>query len=183
MSLFEEWKKQGYEEKDQQKLKNFWSNWFPVERDIYADILKTPNEKVVGTVKELSERFKVTPLQIVGFIDGINSSLNDSIDVEGLSEDTSVTLDIDLEKLYKNMVESEADWLYGLTEWEEIFTEEKRKELYKEQKISHTFKREVKKVGRNDPCPCGSGKKYKNCCMKKDMEAEKALHAKMNAVV
>ena len=22
----------------------------------------------------------------------------------------------------------------------------------------------VKKVGRNDPCPCGSGKKYKNCC-------------------
>lgn len=24
------------------------------------------------------------------------------------------------------------------------------------------------KVGRNDPCPCGSGKKYKNCCLKKD---------------
>jgi preprotein translocase subunit SecA len=22
--------------------------------------------------------------------------------------------------------------------------------------------------GRNDPCPCGSGKKYKQCCMKKD---------------
>ncbi len=27
-----------------------------------------------------------------------------------------------------------------------------------------TFKRTEKKVGRNDPCPCGSGKKYKNCC-------------------
>lgn len=26
--------------------------------------------------------------------------------------------------------------------------------------------RDHKKVGRNDPCPCGSGKKYKNCCMK-----------------
>ena len=25
-----------------------------------------------------------------------------------------------------------------------------------------------KKVGRNDPCPCGSGKKYKNCCLNKD---------------
>ena len=24
----------------------------------------------------------------------------------------------------------------------------------------------VKKIGRNDPCPCGSGKKYKNCCGK-----------------
>ena len=24
--------------------------------------------------------------------------------------------------------------------------------------------RKVKKIGRNEPCPCGSGKKYKNCC-------------------
>ena len=29
-----------------------------------------------------------------------------------------------------------------------------------------TFKRETPKVGRNDPCPCGSRKKYKNCCGK-----------------
>jgi preprotein translocase subunit SecA len=27
-----------------------------------------------------------------------------------------------------------------------------------------TVKRDAKKVGRNDPCPCGSGKKYKKCC-------------------
>ena len=33
-----------------------------------------------------------------------------------------------------------------------------------------TFRREQPKVGRNDPCPCGSGKKYKNCCMNKDLE-------------
>lgn len=28
----------------------------------------------------------------------------------------------------------------------------------------------VEKAGRNDPCPCGSGKKYKQCCLKKDQE-------------
>jgi len=28
-------------------------------------------------------------------------------------------------------------------------------------------KRSTPKVGRNDPCPCGSGKKYKDCCGKK----------------
>ena len=28
--------------------------------------------------------------------------------------------------------------------------------------------RAAKKVGPNDPCPCGSGKKYKKCCMQKD---------------
>ncbi len=28
------------------------------------------------------------------------------------------------------------------------------------------------KIGRNDPCPCGSGKKYKNCCLQKDVASE-----------
>jgi uncharacterized protein YecA (UPF0149 family) len=27
-----------------------------------------------------------------------------------------------------------------------------------------TLRRDVPKVGRNDPCPCGSGKKFKKCC-------------------
>ena len=30
--------------------------------------------------------------------------------------------------------------------------------------------RHVTKIGRNDPCPCGSGKKYKNCCLDKDQQ-------------
>ena len=30
----------------------------------------------------------------------------------------------------------------------------------------------AKKVGPNDPCPCGSGKKYKKCCMQKDKKAD-----------
>jgi len=33
-----------------------------------------------------------------------------------------------------------------------------------------TFRREAVKVGRNEPCPCGSGKKYKNCCVNKASE-------------
>ena len=33
---------------------------------------------------------------------------------------------------------------------------------------STTPYRSDKKVGRNDPCPCGSGKKYKNCCGKNE---------------
>jgi len=33
-----------------------------------------------------------------------------------------------------------------------------------------TFRRDGKKVGRNDPCPCGSGKKYKKCCLPKEPE-------------
>ncbi len=32
-----------------------------------------------------------------------------------------------------------------------------------------------KKVGRNDPCPCGSGKKYKNCCLRKEQQGAMAV--------
>ncbi len=34
-----------------------------------------------------------------------------------------------------------------------------------------TFERDLPKVGRNDPCPCGSGKKYKKCCLRKEKAA------------
>ncbi|XBO30381.1 SEC-C metal-binding domain-containing protein [Paraburkholderia fungorum] len=33
-----------------------------------------------------------------------------------------------------------------------------------EQKLTATIQRTEPKVGRNDPCPCGSGKKFKKCC-------------------
>jgi len=34
-----------------------------------------------------------------------------------------------------------------------------------------TVRRAGPRIGRNDPCPCGSGKKYKKCCMAKDQAA------------
>jgi len=37
------------------------------------------------------------------------------------------------------------------------------------------------KTGRNDPCPCGSGKKYKRCCLAKDQAAEHATLAATRA--
>ena len=72
----------------------------------------------------------------------------------------------DKKELYKGMVGAEADWLYNLPQWKEIFDEETLKELYHEQKISTTVVKE-QRVYPNDPCPCGSGKKYKKCCGRK----------------
>ena len=48
-------------------------------------------------------------------------------------------------------------------EKDKLLDEEKRKELYKAQKRSMIVVK-GKKIGRNEPCPCGSGKKYKFCC-------------------
>ena len=105
-------------------------------------------------------------MTMTGFLDGINDSLKVQNPIEEMEEDTKVNLGFDKALLYKNMVAAEADWLYNLEEWQDIFDEETRKALYKEQKSSTTIVKDAK-VYPNDPCPCGSGKKYKKCCGKK----------------
>ena len=62
------------------------------------------------------------------------------------------------------MLEAGADYLYGLPQWLDILGEDKIQEITKKYKQSKTVRRESPKIGRNDPCPCGSGKKYKHCC-------------------
>ena len=166
MALLETWRKLAYEtEMDQKQASEFWGGYFQLEKGIYENILSTPETVVKGTVKELADKFGVEVLMMVGFLDGINDSLKVANPIETMEEDTEVSLDYDKEKLYYNMVGAKADWLYELPQWDAILTPEKRKELYKNQKASGTV-RTAKKIFPNDPCPCGSGKKYKKCCGK-----------------
>ncbi len=166
MALLEQWRDMAYSESvDRQKLQTLWTEYFQLEKNIYAELLKNPDEAVSGTVKELAEKYGVDLMTMTGFLDGINDSLKVPNPIEEMEEDTAVSLDFDKELLYKNMVAADAEWLYNLPEWEQIFDEGKRKALYKEQKASTTI-RKPEKVYPNDPCPCGSGKKYKKCCGK-----------------
>ena len=145
-TLLEQWRNIAYDESaDRGQLQRFWGTYFQIEKEIYEQLLTNPDEEVKGTVKELAE------------------SLKEPNPIETMDENTEVSLAFDKEKLYKNMVAAKADWLYELPQWKEIYSEEELKKLYKEQKESTTIRKE-KKIGRNDPCPCGSGKKYKKCC-------------------
>ena len=163
-TLLDQWRSIAYNENaDRNKLQALWQRYFLQERDIYAELLKNPDEVVSGTVKELAEKYNVELLTMVGFLDGINDSLKEQNPIETMAEDTVVNLGFDKELLYKNMVAAEADWLYNLDAWKEIYDEETRKRLFLEQKKSNTVINESK-IYPNDPCPCGSGKKYKKCC-------------------
>ncbi len=167
-TLYEQWTGMAYSETaDKGELKKLWQDYFLKEKEIYSILLKDPDTEVKGTVKELAEKYEVDIMTMTGFLDGINESLVTANDLENMDEDTVVSLGFDKELLYKNMVAAKADWLYGLPEWDDIFTKEKRDELYKEQKKAGTYVREGRKIGRNEPCPCGSGKKFKQCCMGK----------------
>ncbi len=167
MALLEKWREVAYDDAaGKDKLQALWAAYFKEEKEIYAQLLKNPEEVVRGTVRELADRYQVSVMTMTGFLDGINDSLKEANPIEEMEEDTEVNLGFDKALLYKNMVAAEADWLYNLEEWDQIFDQDTRKALYKEQKSSTTIVKETK-IYPNDPCPCGSGKKYKKCCGKK----------------
>lgn len=164
MALLENWQKVAYNEKtDKQELQRFWQRYFLLEKGVYEKLLSNPDERVEGTVKELAEKYGLSVMDMTGFLDGINESLVEPNPIDTMEEDTVVSLAFDKEKLFKNMVDAKADWLYQLPMWDEIYDADTKKRLYLEQKKSGTVV-VGKKIGRNDLCPCGSGKKYKFCC-------------------
>ena len=166
MTMLENWRNTAYgKDMNSREGQMFWGNYFAIEKGIYEQLLSNPNEIVSGTVKELAQKYETDTFIMTGFLDGIDDSLVTKNPIDTMDENTVVSLHFDLETLYKEMVEAKADWLYELPQWNNLLSLERRKELYKEQKKSGTIVKE-KKVGRNDPCPCGSGKKYKFCCGK-----------------
>ncbi len=164
MSLYENWVRMAYNERGE-ALGSFWDQYMPLEQKIYEDIIGNKTKSVKGTVKEISDKYNFEPVLLMGFLDGINDATGNTLNMEELTEDSKVNITIDFEKLYKKMVEYKADHLYSLKEWANVYSEEELASFYKEQKTSRTVVKD-KKVGRNDPCPCGSGKKYKQCCAK-----------------
>lgn len=164
MGLLKDWRDHAYGLDDRTpEGKQFWLNYFQIEKGIYEIILQNPKEVIKGTIKELAEKYGTTIEIMVGFLDGIDESLKAPNNLEEATEDTEVTIDIDTEKLYMNMVSCNAEWLYTLPQWDAIYDKATRDALYKKEKSSHTVVK-APKIGRNDPCPCGSGKKYKKCC-------------------
>ena len=166
MSLFNDWNDL-LEGQNKGTVDAFWEEYSNTEIKIYKHILSHKDEHLKGKVGDLVDFFGVDKVIFVGFLDGVNTSLNgEQLDLKKITLDSEIDLDIDFEKLYFNMHKADADYLYSLEEWDDVLPIERREEIYKEYRRSRTVHVE-KKPGRNEPCPCGSGKKYKNCCGKK----------------
>lgn len=164
MGLFGQWKETASKERSQGENDKFWNTYLEKEKKIYESLLENHTSVTEGALGELAGRFDMDPVTFSGFLDGINTSLVKEIKLDDISEDSVLRLEIDFEKLYWNMLEAKAEWLYTLEQWDGILSSEKRAEItrdFKQSKMAVSTK-----VGRNDPCPCGSGKKYKKCCGK-----------------
>ena len=167
MSLFEDWKALTEVERSHQEHNAFWTAYFDMEKEGYQRILANHGQVLEGKLSALAGEFNMSETEFTGFLDGINTSLSESAELklEALTSESDVKLEVEYEKLYFNMLNAKASWLYELDEWKPILSEEKRKEIAKAFRASKIFVAD-QSIGRNDPCPCGSGKKYKKCCGK-----------------
>lgn len=166
MSLYSQWQELCQVEREEQQHHEFWNNYLMAEKENYVKVLENKDKVFEGTIAELSKEFGMTPVYFAGFIDGGNTSLKNEIDLDKLEEDYTVKLDFDFEKLYYNMHDARASWLYELEQWNDVLSKDKIKDITRQWRLSQQAV--STKIPRNSPCPCGSGKKYKKCCGKKE---------------
>ena len=153
MSLLTQWRALSENLETQEAEIKFWEEYLKVEASIYNEILNNKVEVVEGKVSDLANTYNTSVEYFMGFIDGISESLKEDIVLEEIEADSQISLKIDFEKLYFNMLSVEAEWLYTLPGWEGILSAEERKEIEKSYKKTKTVVKE-KTVGRNEPCPC-----------------------------
>ncbi len=164
MTLYKQWKEL-IENQTDETFDEFWKEYSETEKKIYSSILDNPNQPLQGTFGELTEKFHADPKLFMGFLDGIQTSLDQAFSLESIDATSPISLPVNLEALYYNMLAAGADYLYTLPQWETLLSEAQRATITKAYKKTKTVIN-TGKTGRNDPCPCGSGKKYKHCCGK-----------------
>lgn len=165
MSLYKDWTDMVVDYVKENGEEAFWQDYGTIEQRVYTKVLGNHDKSLKGTIEVLAKEHETELNFFMGFLDGINDSLETPLDLEAMEKDSEIDIKIDFEKLYFNMLDAKADYLYTLPQWEGIFSKEKRKEIKGEWAKTKTIVNEVK-IGRNDPCTCGSGKKYKKCCGK-----------------
>lgn len=165
MSLYKEWTDYVVETVKTKGEEAFWDKYGSIESEFYKKFLASHNPVIKGNIADLAKEYDTDEVYFVGILDGINESLETVMQLEETVSETVIDAVVDYQKLYFNMLDAKADYLYSLPQWDAIFSVEKRREISKMYKASKTLVREFK-IGRNDSCPCGSGKKYKKCCGK-----------------
>ena len=162
MSLYSQWQGMAEAQRSPEENQAFWNEYFDIETEGYKKILERKDNFYEDKLTAIADEFGMSPVVFAGFMDGINTSLVKEVELDKLKESSTVSLKVDFDKLYYNMLEAKAKWLYTLAGWDGILSEERRREIRDQWRMD---KQAVSnKVGRNEPCPCGSGKKYKKCC-------------------
>ncbi|MBU3145233.1 SEC-C metal-binding domain-containing protein [Clostridium sp. CF012] len=128
------------------------------------------NEYDRKLINYLCDNFEVSKQQVMGYIEGIKFNFKIGYDFNEILKEFLSSFEMeDLEQLnqvaeiFTSVYNNSIQWyLKGHSP-----TQVRNAEKSQLQSVPDNTKQALNtKIGRNDPCPCGSGKKYKNCCLK-----------------
>lgn len=128
MSYYKTWIDRSETVTNKQMYADYIKKYYTMEEKAYKTVLGAypdNSEFCEGIAKPLAYKlgFDADTMDIfVGFLDGIKTSLKnqDALDLENVDDDTEIKLDIDYEKLFYNMLDAKAEWLYKMPEWKNI---------------------------------------------------------------
>jgi len=128
------------------------------------------NKNYMDLVNHLTENFDITKAKADGYVEEcvyatrIGHGPNDVIQFlsHTFEFDNAQTVQALMDKVVQLMNNTREWFLKGYMSSELFATEKKHLQQMPEPKVNESKK--TVKVGRNEPCPCGSGKKYKKCC-------------------
>ena len=145
--------------------------------EIYNIVIEEYQDKLKDLPEEITTEFeKAVSLRIIDthWMNHISTMahLREGIGLRGYSDNPLRAYTVEGFDLYEDMLDKiDRETTMTLLN-AEIRQNVERKQVIKGQAVEDSTKtkkatpKRVKKVGRNEPCPCGSGKKYKNCCGK-----------------
>ena len=113
MGIFNDWN-QMIDNLTEETAPAFQEEYYTKEEQVYKDILAAPDEVISGKLSDLAEKYGFSNPMFAGFMEGINDSLKNSYDLPKLKINSAIKLVVDFEKLYFNMLEAKATWLYQL---------------------------------------------------------------------
>ncbi len=126
-----------------------------------GDVLEFRGKELLPEIEQLHNK-QMVDIFVCGDLETVKSEIKEPID-DYYKKDI-----IDIYDIYKKMQswgENNIDFDFHKNQF--IENDSKTENIdHEETPVSPIIKTE-KKVGRNDPCPCGSGKKYKKCCINK----------------
>jgi len=128
------------------------------------------NEYDRKLINYLCDHFEISKQQVMGYIEGIKFNFKIGHDFNEIVKEFSSNIEMeDLEQL-NEVVKLIIDVYNNSIQWDLKGHSPSRvgnaEKSHLQSSTDNTKQTLNTKIGRNDPCPCGSGKKYKNCCLK-----------------
>ena len=147
-------------------------------KTIYAEVIKEYDKRMSEVPEEIRNEFeKAVTLKIIDthWMDHINemSLLREGIHLRGYAQENPLrAYTAEGYEMFDNLLDTIDRDVTRFLLHAEVRQNTERQQVIKgkavedQNKVKKRQPKRVQKIGRNDPCPCGSGKKYKNCCGK-----------------